>query len=375
MEYFRSVLYRLSCDAAHREFLICGADNKSMQLCSRLKLIDLPVKAFLVKDSDKEMYPESLQNIPIISYEELRNENLDKIRIIILDDRQAKELEACGLEKEKHFRSLYYNDSLRQEYRLDANMGYNLVVDNAMPGFKSFGNVRNKERIVILGNSTSDPCLFPFKCWAEILSEKMTEKNILCGAVSGHMSPQELLKLIRDVIPLRPEKVISYSGFQDMNNTFRDLEYPFIHRYQKEMLRASNIDRWIDIYYTKDYSYGVKSGYSPYMLWKNSMRMMHAVCEEFGIEFIAVLQPSIFTKMKCLGKKDWEIVLHYELRDEYVEHFANFFDEYAQDSWRPEWLYDFTEIFHDWDGVYLDNCHVNETGNKIIAEKIWEIVR
>lgn len=375
MDYFRSVLYRLSCDAAHREILICGADDKSIQLCGKLNLIDIPVKAFLVRDNEKEVYLESLKNIPVISYQELKNENLDQIRIIILNNSQAEELQACGLEKEKHFRTLYYNDSLRQEYRLDANMGYNLAADENIPGFKSFGSVKNNEKIVILGNSTSDPCLFPFKCWAEFFSEKMEGKNVLCGAVSGHMSPQELLKLIRDVIPLNPEKVICYSGFQDINNMFRDSAYPFIHRYQKEMLRTSNIDRWIDIYYTKGYSYGVESGFSHYMLWKNSMRMMYAICREFDIEFYAVLQPSIFNKLNCLGKRDWEIVLHYELRDEYIDHFASFFNEYEQDHWKPDWLYDFTGIFHDVDGVYLDNCHVNETGNRIIAEKIMDIMQ
>ena len=37
------------------------------------------------------------------------------------------------------------------------------------------------------------------------------------------------------------------------------------------------------------------------------------------------------------------------------------------------YIFDLSDIFDEHD-VYLDVCHVNEEGNKIIADKVWEKV-
>lgn len=346
----------------------------SKTISEKLLLLDIIIEYFI----EKEYAVDFFCGIPVKSYSDISCEDLDKIRIIVTDNSQIKDLEMIGLKRGENYRTIHYNESLRQEYRLDANLGYNLALNGEFPGFRCFGDCESDNTIVILGNSTSDSELYPFKCWSEILSEKFLDNKIsikiLCGAVSGHMSPQELIKLIRDVIPLKPQKIICYEGFQDINNTFRDISYPFVSRYQKELLQLLNIERWIDIYYTRGYSYGVNGACSPYNLWKNSMRMMHAICSEFNIEFIGILQPCIFNKMHCLGKKDWEIVLHYELRDDMLRWFEQFFNEYAEDDLKLDYIYDFTNIFDNIDGIYLDNCHVSEKGNKIISNIIYKIL-
>lgn len=371
MKLFRSVIYRIANDSIHRKIILCGCNEFSEAIYKKLSLLGIMAEYFIEKNPSEVYFCER----PVKSYEELLNEDLEKIRIIITEDVHAKELEALGLKRVENFRTIHYNESLRQEYRLDANLGYNLVLDGEIPGFKCFGDKNAEELIVTLGNSTSDPELYPFKCWSELLGERILKEKkqakVLCGAVSGHMSPQELIKLIRDVVPLHPSKVICYEGFQDINNMFRNTSYPFVSQYQKKLLRGANIDNWIDIYYTKGYSYGVNSECSPYNLWKNSMKMMRAICREYDIEFIGILQPCIFNKMHCLGKREWEIVLHYELRDDMLAWFEQFFKEYKEDDSKLDFIYDFTDIFNAEEEIYIDNCHVYEKGNRIIAEKIY----
>ncbi len=371
MKLFRSAIYRIACDAYYRKIILCGCNDFSKSIYKKLSLLDITVDYFIEKDPSITSFCGSL----VKKYEDILHEDPQKIRIIITDDMQIQDLEHLGLKRGENFRTVHYNESLRQEYRLDANLGYNLILDGELPGFKNFGAKESKETVITLGNSTSDPELYPFKSWSEILGEILINENlhikVLCGAVSGYMSPQELIKLIRDVIPLHPQKVICYEGFQDINNMFRNTSFPFISPYQKELLHSLNIDKWIDIYYTKGYSYGIDGRCTPYYLWKNSMRMMHAICKEYNIEFIGILQPCIYNKIHCLGKRDWEKVLHYELRDDLLKWFQQFFDEYEKDCSRLNYIHDFTNIFNEMDAIYLDNCHVTETGNHVIARKIY----
>ncbi len=52
--------------------------------------------------------------------------------------------------------------------------------------------------------------------WLEIiLREKSYSVEVLAGGIQGYASSQELLKLIQDVLILRPDLVISFSGIND----------------------------------------------------------------------------------------------------------------------------------------------------------------
>ena len=260
---------------------------------------------------------------------------------------------------------------------MDPTMGYNHAGDEGITGFKRFGDPF-MPCIVTLGNSTTDPWQFPFKCWSEYLYDELSRHGVdacvLCGGVSGYMSPQETLKLLRDVLPLRPCAVICFEGFQDIHMLFREKAYPFISKYQKLWLSSLEINQRIDIYYTRGYDLGVDSCYTPYQVWKNSMRVMHAICSEFDIEFFGILQPTVYNALPVPKKKEWEILLHCEVRDDYLKLFDEFFREYKNDTWKPSYVYDFTKIFKI-DGLFIDTVHVTQEGNKIIAENIFSILQ
>lgn len=384
MDLYKSSIYRISRDAQEKHLLICGYDEAAKKILKKLYLLDIVPLGFLVSSLPrKDMlrnFSETVNDttkikVTFYTYEELKNIDLNNYRIIITKPEQAKELEEIGLNRGKNYRSIAYHESMRQEYRMDPTLGYNLVVESEIPGFKRYGNPFSENAIVTLGNSTTDPELFPFKSWSELLGEQIKQNNydfkVLCGAVSGHTSSQELLKLIRDVIPIRPKMVICYEGFQDVNISVEDKSFKFILPYQKEWLSSLEINRWISIYFTKGYTLGVDDNLTCYQAWKKNMRIMHAVCEEFGIKFIGILQPSLFNKYPNYGKNDWEVALHYELRGNYLTCLKNFFNEYDNDQEKLEYVYDYTGLFHNIDGIYIDNCHVYEKGNKLIADKIF----
>jgi hypothetical protein len=78
-------------------------------------------------------------------------------------------------------------------------------------------------RILITGGSTSDLAVLDHN-WPVILHEKLEERGIRSvihvGAVGGYNSGQELLRLIRDGIHLRPHIHISYSGANEADPHF-----------------------------------------------------------------------------------------------------------------------------------------------------------
>ena len=264
------------------------------------------------------------------------------------------------------------------EFQMDPNLGYNHIGDGIYTGFKKYG-LDGAPIIVTLGNSTTDPWQFPFKNWSQLLYEELLKNGIkaciLCGGISGYMSSQELLKLLRDVLPLHPKMVICYEGFQDIHMLFREKEYPFVSKYQKTYLSKLNIDQWIDIYYTKGYSMGIDSHFTAYQLWKYCMRCMYALCKEFGVRYYGILQPSIYNSLPSPSGKEWEVLLHCEVRDDYLRCFEKFFEEYRNDDWNPSYIHDLTNILKGDGEEWIDTVHVTEGGNKRIAQAIYAAIK
>jgi len=107
---------------------------------------------------------------------------------------------------------------------LDPHLGYahDHATDDGLgdvggvPGFAVYGDPDAPDalRIVALGGSTTDP-LDPGN-WPRALQRLLANQGVPAvvfnGGVSGYSSNQELLKLIRDALPLEPDLVLSLSG-------------------------------------------------------------------------------------------------------------------------------------------------------------------
>ena len=107
--------------------------------------------------------------------------------------------------------------------------------------------------------------------------------------------------------------------------------------------------------------------------WLQNQRMIHAVCEAFGIRQLTFYQPNL-----CNGKKLTEFERAYILNacywgpdrmtpEQTIRRAVAFRERVRRAAQQESWLVDLSGIF-DREEVYLDRLHVNETGNRLIAE-------
>lgn len=378
MQLRKKNLYALTRNVEGKKIIIFGSDMRARQLWGKLCLLDIKVEYF-VDDIIEEC---CMCGCKVRNYYELLYEDSDKILVVVIDRKDLRKLFDSGicteLNKSNYFPLFGY--VMQGPCQLDPTIGYNIPGDTEFPGFVVFGDRKAECTIVTLGGSATDATWEGFKSWSQILADKLAKENrivrVLCGGVVGQKSTQELLKLIRDVIPLRPNMVIVYDGFNDVNRDYCDKPFPFLHTYQKQLMSAICQTKREGLFVNaKGYTLGIDSKEEAYTTWKNSTRMMHALCEEFGIKFISVLQPSLYNQIGKFGKKEWEIWLHDPMSDEYRQCFERFFYGRDNDTWQPEFIKDLRNIFHGLDGIFYDHCHIGEKGNEIIADKMLEYVK
>lgn len=232
-------------------------------------------------------------------------------------------------------------------------------------------------KIVILGNSTTDPLFYPQKSWPEMLWEKYIARHIdviiYNGAITDYSSNNEVIKFIRDVLRLDPDIVVSYSGVIDFGEYIPD--YPYVNlnlmRTSKEWEEKSN----------KKVVYGLEDHRSAYERWLENETIIHQICEMKGISFSAVLQPWIGSdcvapteKLQIWNDYYWEV--EYPQFNKYISNAQEFKERIVADVKKNDWLHDFTNIFEQIDDtdIYYDSIHVNEIGNQIVAEKFYELI-
>lgn len=241
-------------------------------------------------------------------------------------------------------------------------LGYSWQGD--IEGFMKFGSSKgNGIRIVTLGGSATDATLYNIKSYSEWLHEMLaamgTEAEIFCGGVAGYVVSQELQKLCCDVIGLKPDIVISYSGINDAADFYTTGEHPFIRNYQTDnavqMIHSGKLKNTL-FGNAKIQAVGLGLNYkgTKAKFWIDCERMMHAVCNEFGISFFAILQP-------------WN-----QNSTDYYESCHSFYNEARADvkDNRYDWMHDFSRLFDKDPDVFIDCCHVYERGNKKVARQI-----
>lgn len=328
-----------------------------------------------------------IASLSVQSYLDLIYENTDEIFVLIckMDYLQAcYNLEEIGLKQQVNYRVVgkakYVN--LFQKFPLDVNIGYTYFteqIDERYPGVTIFGNVENLNtyKIVTVGGSTSDSQAYLWKCWSQILFEKFREKGkdviVYSSGISGYRSSQELMKLERDLLNFKPDMVVSFSGVNDTGQT----EYPFVQSYSERVFNIfchSNISDMNGAKTVQGYTSGFKIEGTLAENWVKHVRMMKAICSEFGIRFCAFLQPMIGNKKEKLSRREWELVINGE--PDVLERTEAFLLDAKQllDKLQVEYIYDISDLFDNNDSVYIDGCHVTEEGNYMIADKIFDII-
>ncbi|MDR1925828.1 MAG: SGNH/GDSL hydrolase family protein [Planctomycetaceae bacterium] len=277
--------------------------------------------------------------------------------------------------------------------------------------------------IVTLGGSTTDPFLprvvkgadgnytiVANGTWSEELTRTMDNKNIrgtvFCCGTGGYETSQDLLKLLRDVLEIKPDIVISYGGVNDlcrrrdhkMYNWFADRKNKRDAAGITTLPRSflfPNLVRYIYIYththtqassLPKDFYFGVKSDMNEAEYMIRNWKIMQAICDLHGINFYGVLQPCVGSTERTqndeafVSKKWKEDYLHNDelwqnCFDVTVKNYALAKPEVA----KYDFLYDFTGIFdeRDLDVIYpfeFDMCHVSQEGNRIVAENMFKML-
>lgn len=236
------------------------------------------------------------------------------------------------------------------------------VVDEKYPGFIVHGNEEMAtKRVVVLGGSTTDYGFFEhlIKSWPEYLENKTTNVVIYNGGMRGYASAKECLKLLRDVAQLNPDLIVSYSGVNDANKRIEGKEkqeYPFGWSLQSNTC------------------FGISNGKSKSDLWITMERYMQAISQVNGSKFISILQPQILTKKK-LSAEEKRIRILWDEEWEKDNKYPVFVAEIREQMPKYDWMYDLTDAFDKiGESVYRDNCHLNNLGNQIIADKVYDII-
>lgn len=250
---------------------------------------------------------------------------------------------------------------------LDANLGYTAANDDKNVGCVVYhAKVEEKYRIAVLGGSTTDGMLYTFKSWPEILHELLDDDTvtIVNYGIAGYNSGMELVKLIRDVIYSRPDMVLVFDGVNDYASVEYDAWNPVGFKYLNSVIRYIADQNGREMFDGAAFE-----SVTPYRRWIGNVDMMSAVLRINNIFFIDFLQPMLSGKKNKTREEELLECMDVEFSG------TQSFRECYEAERKREYIIDLSDIFDDQDNVYIDCCHVNETGNEIIAAKVYDCLR
>ncbi|MCP4221453.1 MAG: SGNH/GDSL hydrolase family protein [bacterium] len=261
-----------------------------------------------------------------------------------------------------------------------------------IPGFFIYGNpdLPNAIRIFTLGGSTTDAR--EKDNWSKFLYILCCEADIPVvvynGGISGYTSSQEMLKLIRDVLPLHPDIVISLNGVNDIGFLVAVKDNPLVSLYQKRLtehlvIKATpplfpNIviafNRWRKNVAAsiQGVNFGPDITTSPAQNWEQNVRIMHSISKEFGFQYISFLQPLMGYGKYNMSAEDKPLL---SIRGEgYLNLLHEFYNEAGMRLQRNSlpFVVDITDIFEGKTALYRDAKHPNGKGYFLIAEAVFK---
>ena len=244
-------------------------------------------------------------------------------------------------------------------------------------------------RIFMVGGSTtaslrafSDETTIPG--FLQTIFNKSDNDNIevINAGIPGITSIQELQLIQKKIIDFNPDLIIVYDGTNDVN-------YPYGYKPGKESLKNMFIDalnRYLPFWETPSITHHLITDKETNIefddtdinekvsLWKNNIDDICKLGEENGFKTLIILQPILGSgnkKLTAYEEKQFEIFDHFKVIPAYQK-FANELDSLEENCSRVE---DFRYVFDDIeDSVFFDNAHVGVESNKIIADKIYQIL-
>ena len=377
----------------NRRLILYGTGREALKIATYLPRHGLDFEYFISNSTESH----DIAGKKVRHYLDVAYENRDDIFVIIADDNECygisrRKFLDLGLVEDLGF--TYYKNVLQQSepYHYDVTLSYSRIRAESgfkfIEGFELFGDTLNPDalKIVALGGSTTESTLYFIKGWAQYLADLLKKSQIpavvYCGGINGYTSSQELLKLIRDVLPLEPDIVLSFSGLNDVYTSTYELHWPekekrpFVSHFQAKFF-GNLVEQFPEK--NRVIYYGLKNDKTASEVWLNNARMMHAVATEFGVSFLSFYQPYcyiggyeltdsqriIFSRwqnagIRILNISEQDIRLMAEISQTITDEIKNY-----------DYITDLTNIFSGHTNIYRDVAHVYEHGNQIIAQHIF----
>ncbi len=324
--------------------------------------VGIDLKKIMDDYEDKEAF---VSNIYDIFYEDIKDIYIILNKKIGQWESACDFLESLGFGFNKMYTGLYAVSYRHLSNLADITLGHvtsELLENTKYGGFRVYGKEKEgKYKIVILGGSTTTSEAYRVTCWPELLYHKLCtsgcEAIIYNGAVDGYSASDELHKLIRDVGNIQPDLVISFSG---INNRFKTW-YPYVSGYLINVF---------DEIYLGNYYRGLKNEtLSEAQIWIQQEQMMEAISRcVYQAEFICFAQPMYVSKKVLLPHEK----LQFEKNREIRRNDLIYRDEISNAAGQFEWMVDLQNFLDEYPNVFMDEAHVYEEGNQIIADKIYE---
>ncbi len=319
------------------------------------------------------VHKEPKENLGIRNVCELVYEDISEIYVFVNDlDILEREdqievyefLESLGLTMDTFsyagFRQITTTD-WHKKYLLmpDPLMGWSIVYgDNDLPGIHVIGNRGQDDiRILILGGSISTDGVLRPTSWVRKLYEKLLSNKIPvtiynCAGPDEDVF-QELLRLIRDGIHLKPHYVISMSGGNNEINRSREVE---------NRVNLKHTLEWYHILAPEaSHVNGISKKETGFAYWYRIQKIIAAVAALYGSKYYCFLQPMKTAKEKL---SVFEKSLHFSggMNNEAAA--------FRLESSTDDFYVNLLSLFDDKEGMYIDNGHFSEAGNAMLAERV-----
>ena len=370
----------------NRNIYVYGTNAAAQEYAKKLVLLDFNFQGFLY-DNEEEI--EKVKQYPIKYIKDVLYDNNYYIMIEKDNKEEAiKKLEIYGLRYAVNFAlvgTIVGRVEDRRHNQLDINLGhtYQGKEEKGFSGITVFGNEgRGNYKIAVLGASNTDAGIYPFKTWTEFLYEYWPGKplTIYNAGVAGYNSAQQLFKMIRDILPLQPDMIIVYEGG---NDTHINPKEPFAFEISKRVFEFA--DRHMKNGWKQGYD-GIggistegKVSYSTgecMDVWLSNVELMHTIAASKGIKFYYFIQPVLGSKQNKTKEEMANLLsaTAYYANDTYMRIAEEFRQEVCHRKIEEnyDYIFDLSHIFDDVSDVYLDEIHVKEKGNEIIAKEILQ---
>lgn len=382
------IIENLQKNMLDRKIIIWGIGSTGKYVFAALKTLGYDIVYFI--DNDKNKQDKVVFDKEVHSPYYLLNENKHDIFVLSAVPTRYElneQLEELGLIENQNYSSLDGFSSFIAFDLFDPLLGYSR--SGQIEGFKVYGTVNEKTlKIVTLGGSNTDSELNSDFCWVKLLYDKAKEAGkditIFNGAMGAYTTSQEMLKLVRDCIDIKPDIIVSLNGVNDICICDSTEGRPIYGEYLIDIVENANEHKQIKkksgVGHFDKVGFGSKFNGRDAEYWYRNINIMYGICKQFGIKYLSFLQPAFFIGgYRCSEREEQYLEKIYILLTESDKKIKNFFDkgpaffkEAIELSKNDEFIIDITDIFKEYNEIFLDHCHYSEQGNILVAEKIYK---